>query len=436
MRTRYTLNALIRLIALASLVAIAAPLHGQNFYWEGNSNNINAASNWRSNDKPSFSNQNAIWTFEGAYTSPYIGADNLDMAGYYFRGNSGAYNIGANRDYDIFGFSVSGTTYAIFNDTALSQTISNSSGGGIKFFGTELNIATGTGKVIINSRTDFNGSNQTNIIGAGSFELIGDANINSKNFTFSNSGVNDIRNNFNSSNQLILNGGSTTTFHGQVTNTTSTTVSNNTVVHFDSTFNSNKLTIESGAKVYMGGNATHNSGIDLKCGTLLLKKSNAIGNYQLNAMGGIFNLQGYSEGLNGLSLTKNSTIDFGSAAGANSLNFNNTGSFTAGTYLTVLNWQSGDTLQINNMNGKQSQVLFYGNYGSGLGFYNANYGGNILTPGALSMIDPGLINCVPVPVPVPEPGTYLMGGALLIALVTFEWRRRRKNQKSSPIVGA
>lgn len=423
------------LVVICSLIISGLPLHAQNYYWNGSSSNINAASNWQSNNKPTFTSSSEIWNFNVSAVNPFIDANNLDMAGFRFS-NGVTYNIGANRDYDIFGFNVSGTTYAVLNETANTQTIANSSGGGIKFFGSELNFGTGTGKIVFDSRADFNGSAQTNVIGQGSFDFKQDVNINSKNFSFSNSGVNDIRNNFNSANQLVLDGGSTTTFHGQVTNTNSTTVSNFTVVHFDSTFNSNKLTIESGAKVYLGGNATHNSGIDLKCGTLLLKKSNAIGNYTLNAMGGIFNLQGFSEDLNSLSLSKNSTIDFGAAAGANNLTFNNTGAFTAGTYMTVLNWQAGDKLQINNMNGAQSQVLFYGNYGSGVGFYTAVYSGNILTPGSLSMIDPGQINCVPVP--VPEPSTYLMGGALLIALGAFEWRRRgtKQAQKSSPIVGA
>ncbi|WP_309382472.1 hypothetical protein [Cerasicoccus frondis] len=426
---------------MSALLAIAAVtpqyLYAGNHYWDGKSGNINANSNWvMPPGKPSDSDQTAIWNFNTASVAPsLIDVNNLDLAGFHYSNNV-TFSISANRDYEIYGFYDSGTatTYAIWNDTANTQTLTNTAT--IKFLSTAnpLTIETGSGRIVFNASLEFSNSSQTTVTGSGGVTMSKSVNINGKNFTFSNSGTNTVSSSFNSANLLTFDGGGTTTFNGDVTNTTSTTVSNFSVVHFNGVVNSNKLTIESGAKVYMGGNATHNSGIDLKCGTLLLKKSNVIGNYTINAMGGIFNLQGYSEGLQGLTLTKNSTIDFGSASGANSLDFGNTGSFTSGAYLTILNWQSGDTLKIGNLGSTRAQqVLFYGDYGSGVGFYTAVYnnGSHILTPGSLSTIDPGAINCVPVP--VPEPSTYLMGGALMLALGAYEVQRRKRlnNQRQS-----
>ncbi|GHC06262.1 hypothetical protein [Cerasicoccus arenae] len=422
---------------MISLIGLST-LHAEDFYWKGTSTNINAASSWVGNNKPDFTGsaaENDVWNFNVTGSSPNISSPNIRLAGFYFQPNSGAFNISGNSPLDVYGFTVGSTTYAIYNNTANTQTFSTN--GAVKFHGSALTFETGTGKLLFSASTDFTQVQQMVFTGQGNTEFTGNVNVNSVRWQFSNSGVNDVRVAFNSAEELIIDGGSTTTFHQNTSvNNSGTLVTNFSVAHFNSTFNSNKLTVDYGAKVYIGGNASHNGGIDLKCGTLLLKSSNVIGNHNLNAMGGIFNLQGFSEGLNNLSLSVNSMVDFGSGAGANSLNFQGAGAFASGKMLTVMNWTSGDSFQVLNIsNSKAQQVRFYGDYGvQGVGFYQAQLNGNTLTPGNfLYATAPDMINCVPVP--VPEPSTYIMGGALMIALTCFEWRRRRA-QKSSPNVGA
>lgn len=412
-------------LVCAGMLTSTRPLHAQDYYWDGSNNsNINSASNWAGNNKPSFNISSEVWNFDTAViNSPNVNQPNVKMGGYHFRSGSGGYSITGSQVYDVYGFNVGGQNYAIYNDTANTQTINNS--GLIKFHGSNLGFHTGTGKIKITATSDYTQTTRTFVDGDGDIEFTGSVNVNSVRFQFSNSGVNDIRVAFNSAEELVIDGGSTTTFHQNTSvNNSGTLVTNFSVAHFDSTFNSNKLTIAHGAKVYIGGSASHNGGIDLKCGTLLIKKSNAIGNHNLNFQGGIFNMQGFSEGLNNLSLSKNSTIDFGAGAGSNSLNFQGAGSFASGTMLTVLNWQNGDQFQVLNIgSSKAQQVRFYGDFGSGLGFYQAQLNGNTLRPGSFLYENaPDALNCVPQP--VPEPSTYLMGGALMIALGWIELRRR------------
>ncbi|MEO0793621.1 MAG: hypothetical protein AAFX93_00580 [Verrucomicrobiota bacterium] len=401
----------------------------QDFDWDGSqSTDITNDANWVGNNKPTFSSQTEVWNFDTAVSnSPSINQPNLVLGGFHFRSNSGAYSITGNQVYNVFGFDENGTTYAVFNDNANIQTISNS--GNINFHGTDLSFETGDGGIHFTGSTDYTNTTRTIFTGNGNMEFSGTINVNSVRFQFSNSGQNDVRVAFNSAEELVIDGGSTTTFFQNTSvNNSGTLVTNFSVARFNSTFNSNELVIDNGAEVYISGNATHNGGIDLLCGTLLLERSNPIGNHNLNAMGGVFNLQGFNENLNSLSLSENSTIDFGSSSGNNSLSFQGAGTFTTGTMLTVLNWENGDSFQVLNIGSTNAQqVRFYGDFGAdGLGFYQANLNGNTLSPGNfLYATAPDHINCVPTQV-VPEPSTYIFGGVLLIGSL-FEFRRRRRS---------
>lgn len=410
-------------------------LHAQNYYWDGSQNSqISNKNNWVGGNQPTFSSSSEVWNFALPVTNNVnVNQPNVDLAGFHFRPGSGSYTISNSQVYEVFGFNVGGETYAIYNDTANTQTLSGST---VKFYGTDLNFHTGTGKLVFNASSEFSQAQRMHFVGQGSTEFNATINVNSVRYQFSNSGTNTVNVNLNSAVELLVDGGGVSTFNGTVSVSNGlTSVSNGSTAIFNSTVNTQKLEVTSGAKIYLNnGNTSVNQGIDIKCGTLLLSRSNVTDN-TINAMGGIFNMQGFSESnLQSLTLSKNSTFDFGSTSGSNRLHFNGAGTFTSGTMLTVMNWQQGmDTFEVLNIgNSKAQQIRFYGDYGSGLGFYQATLNGNTLTPGNFLYANaPDPLNCVPAP--VPEPSTYLMGGALMIALGYFELRRRRRLRSPSPL---
>lgn len=169
-----------------------------------------------------------------------------------------------------------------------------------------------------------------------------------------------------------------------------------------------RLNKSSGDAIASGGSIQVNSG-----GTLLLAGANQIGNTaNLTLNGGTFNTGGNSETLGTLTLTANSTIDFGGSANTLTFASSSASAWTAATALTLQNWTSS------------SDHLFFGNSAAGLsaaqvasirfsnpgGFTAGLYGARILASGEV----------VPL---VPEPATLAAAGLLLAGIIRREAKR-------------
>ncbi len=143
-------------------------------------------------------------------------------------------------------------------------------------------------------------------------------------------------------------------------------------------------------------------------GTLLAGAANQIASTtNLELGGGTLNTGGFSQTMNTLTLTGDSTIDFG--AGASVVTFaDSSGSWT--DTLTLANWSG-------NKNGGGADQLFIGSISSGnlnqivfvnpVGFAPGTYGARLLASGEI--------------VPIPEPGAILAMAALFALAV---WRER------------
>jgi autotransporter-associated beta strand protein len=98
---------------------------------------------------------------------------------------------------------------------------------------------------------------------------------------------------------------------------------------------------KSGAGTWsLGGANTYSGNTTVSAGTLALGGANRIANTSNMVLGGgTFATGGFSDTVGTLTLSSNSTIDFG--AGVSTLTYSGAGTFTGGTTLTVTNWTQG-----------------------------------------------------------------------------------------------
>ncbi|WP_309383472.1 autotransporter-associated beta strand repeat-containing protein [Cerasicoccus frondis] len=180
--------------------------------------------------------------------------------------------------------------------------------------------------------------------------------------------------------------------------------------------------------------------IEINGGTLLNSSSNQIENntgmiFSDNAVGSTtptWNVNDADEVLGTLTLNNDSEVnlDFGSDSGDGGIvQFadSSADAWSGSGILVIDNWNgdiSGgglDQLYIGSsssgVTSSQIQRIYFRNPGGLSGFYQAQ----ILSSGEI------------VPYPVPEPGTYAAGGALVLAIGLYEWRRRRK--QATPTIG-
>jgi len=172
------------------------------------------------------------------------------------------------------------------------------------------------------------------------------------------------------------------------------------------------------------------SGITINTGgTLLFGSSNQINNSAtVTLAGGTISMAGNSEGssgatgLNTLTLSSNSTFDFGSTGSAVI--------YFADSSATA--WTSGATIDVYNWNGSGSgggnNQIFFGSTANGL---TSTQIGDILfiNPDGLTGVFAGqMMNSgeLVAMVPAPEPSTYLAGAFLAGLLVIVEYRRRKQ----------
>ena len=171
--------------------------------------------------------------------------------------------------------------------------------------------------------------------------------------------------------------------------------------------------------------------LDVKSGTLLSGGSDKIGNTTaLTLSGGTFDTGGFSEGdvstsgLGALTLSANSTLDFGAGAGSQ-LWFSGVGSHTAATTLSILNW-SGTASQAGGAT--DDRLIFAGTASSFTSdftqsdvSFNGSFGYSAI------LFDAGHYEIVPVP----EPSTIATAMGLLGLI---GWRQHRRARQSGPAV--
>ena len=199
---------------------------------------------------------------------------------------------------------------------------------------------------------------------------------------------------------LTKTGGGTWTLTGANTFTGNTTVSAGTLaVNADNALGATaKVTINTGGTVLLGTTAGNNR----------------IGNTTEVALaGGIFNTGGFSETVGKMTLSGNSTLDFG--AGTSHLTFDGASSLGSST-LTVLNW-TGVPVTV----GGTDQLLFTNSSftaGSTTSQVQFNIGGTLYNSIFLNA-GSSILELVPVP----EPSTIF--GACIFA-IAVGWRERRR----------
>ena len=164
-------------------------------------------------------------------------------------------------------------------------------------------------------------------------------------------------------------------------------------------------TINAGTLVANAANAMQNtSGITVNSGgTLLLNTNGTINDSAtVTLVGGTYALGGaFSETVGSLTLSANSTIDFGAGFGASTLTFN--GTYTPTFKLTVSNFDVGDVLILGgNVTSSLSNTSLF----SFSGGFTSSFGSGVTTITA-----------------VPEPGTIAAG---LVIVGFIAWRERKR----------
>ncbi len=206
--------------------------------------------------------------------------------------------------------------------------------------------------------------------------------------------------------QLILSAASANTFSG------TTTVDKGTM---------NLVT--AGALGATSGITVNSGGTLLLSGTAGLNRINDAATFNLN--GGTFNTGGLSEGsasaagagIGALTLSANSTIDFGT--GASILNFAGLGAHTpiTGADLAILNWSGSLS------GGGTDQLLFVGSAATFTGLYDqSDVSFNGLT-GYNTVQFSGFYEIVPIP----EPSTW-GAGLLTVAVLGWSFAKKRKTE--------
>lgn len=180
------------------------------------------------------------------------------------------------------------------------------------------------------------------------------------------------------------------------------------------TVNAGQLTLSEGAgtgNVISGSsNVTINTG-----GTVLNGSNNRIGDTSSISMnGGVWNLNGYSETVQSLTLTTTSYLDMGTGTSA-VLTFNAGASYTAGL-LVISNWSGA-------FGGGGTERIVFG-APVGASFLNNVYWANLNILGA-QQLGSGEI------VPIPEASNVLAGTGLAIAAIAYEIRRRKSHKKTT-----
>lgn len=215
----------------------------------------------------------------------------------------------------------------------------------------------------------------------------------------------------NDSFNIIKDGTGTLTLNGSHTVGTSggQTILNNGILRLANT-NQNNTTLQS-------------STIEINGGTLLIDDSNQINNNtNIILSGGTLKLGGNSasetESLGTLTLNGNSTIDFGGADWTLAFADSSGVTWDEDAILTITNW--GGTP----VNGNGADQLFFGTDSLGLTSQQLSQIRFADYPGSpnLHLVDGEVV-------PVPEPKFYFGGGMLLTLIVWFE-RRRRKSRAS------
>lgn len=163
---------------------------------------------------------------------------------------------------------------------------------------------------------------------------------------------------------------------------------------------------------FLNGNLTTDD-IILDGGTLLLGANDRIDDgANINLNGGTLATQGFSDVLDGFTLSSNSTIDLG--AGTSVLRFTDTNVTTSGDQLTIAGW-SGDF-----SGGGTDQLIFDDTLG-------ATFLDNVF------WADQGILGARQLAsgeiVPIPEPTTIAAGIALL-GLIFWHHRRQRQQRES------
>ncbi len=193
---------------------------------------------------------------------------------------------------------------------------------------------------------------------------------------------------------LTLSGAAANTFNG------ATTVSAGTLsANADGALGSTtKVTINTGGTVLMGVSTPGSNRISDTA--------------EIALAGGTFNTGGFSETVGKMTLSGNSTFDFG--AGASQMTFDGASSLGSST-LTVLNW-TGTPLT----SGGTDRLIFNNSSftaGTGTSQVQFNIGGSFYSGTFISLGGTSLEL-----VPVPEPATLFGAGALVLAIA---WRERR-----------
>jgi len=419
----------------------------EEYYWNGGHFKVSKPQAW-DNGTPDLYNgaaQNDVWVFDttGGY-DPNIDKPNIRLGGMIFTGTEQSRTISGSNPLNFYGFNDGGVNYMIKNDTGFDQTFTNSE---INLYNDQT-ISTNA-QIVFDDKVNFRNSQQKlHVTGTGGVTFNDNVNINSTKFEFSNSGTNTVNTHFNSVQELKLNGGGTTVFNGNVTvNNTQTIIEDcDTVGIFNATFNSNSLLVkDGGTAIFSGGQNTKNfnNGFELRGGTIILESNQVINEHKMTLSGGHLDLNNHSQRLESLTLTANSTIDFGDAVGANTLKFNDvtpTWAWDDSSLLTILGFEQGvDKLEFKTLDSDSlEQIQFYGDYGQGEGFYTAqmeqSQSGDFfyVTPdqflGAGSLNGRNNLGCCDNVMPVPEPGTYAAGGVIVLFCGGFFYWKRRKEK--------
>lgn len=185
--------------------------------------------------------------------------------------------------------------------------------------------------------------------------------------------------------------------------------------------------VKQGSGVFtLKGTNTYSGQTIIEGGTLLLGGNNFIANSSaVELAGGTLGTGGFSDVMNSLSLSANSTIDLG--AGASVLTFTNgAGTFTPGRTLSILNWTGneagGGTDRLifgSSLSPAQlAQITFVDPIGFGPGVYGAQQlvGGEV--------------------VPVPEPAVIFSAAGILALAVGHELLRRWKGRRGAARISA